>query len=617
LNEPAGYTGKAMFKKSSKKKSMETYGSAWIITGAVVILMITVMILAVLNIQRERHYMAEILSEKGAALIKSFEIAARTGMMTMMWERSQVQTLLEEIARQPGILYFFIADKKGLILAHSDRQQIGKTFVDTSPFQETIPKTSVQWRLRNLASGQRAFEVNRCFSPFADVRRKDIEKFRKPMCDSGNFRQKEGYWCFDHDRSFCEKKIIFLGLDISPFESAQKEDIKNSLVISLILVVLGFGGLFSIFLTQRYRSTRRLLQDTSAFADEVVTKLPVGLIATDRTDKITFFNEAAERITGLYHKDVREYDLKSVLPCALNEVLEPLIKGQIILEQEMECDFPFQAAVPVCVTASRIIDEEGDFVGNILMLRDLGEIRKLQNEIRRKEKLAALGGLAAGVAHEIRNPLSSIKGLASFFKNKSPEDGEDREAAEVMIREVDRLNRVISELLEFARPSNLNLKPTDINTVLEHSVRLIQEDAKTKNIKIFLSKQNILPMALIDPDRLVQCLLNLYLNSIQAMDNGGDLSIRAFQDKMGEIRIEISDTGSGIAPEHLNKIFDPYFTTKPSGTGLGLAIVQKIIEAHEGTIAIKSAQNEGTAVTISIPLRTQGKTEKGIEHEKE
>lgn len=606
-------TGKAMLKKSFKKTSMETYGSAWIITGAVVILMITVMILAVLNIQRERHYMADILSEKGSALIKSFEIAARTGMMTMMWERSQVQTLLEETARQPGILYFFITDKKGLILAHSDRNQIGKEFFDTSPFKESIPETSVEWRLRNLASGQRAFEVVRYFRPFAGVSRTEMEKFHMPMYESGILKSKADKWCFDHDRSFCEKKIIFLGLDISPFESAQKEDIKNTLVISAILAVLGFGGLFSIFLTQRYRATRRLLQDTSAFADEVVTKLPVGLIATDRADRITFFNEAAEAITGLSYKDVRDQSLKSVLPCGLYETIDHLMEGEHILEQEMECDFPVRAAVPVSVTASRIINEEGNFIGNILMLRDLGEVRKLQNEIRRKEKLAALGGLAAGVAHEIRNPLSSIKGLASLFKNKFVDNKDDREAAEVMIREVDRLNRVISELLEFARPSNLNFKPTNINYVLDHSVRLIQEDAKTKDIKILLSKENNLPTLFIDPDRFVQCLLNLYLNGIQAMENGGNLSIRAFLGKMQDVRIEIADTGTGIAAEYMDKIFDPYFTTKTSGTGLGLAIVQKIIEAHEGRITVRSAPGEGTGITVSIPIKTQEKIGKDIE----
>ncbi len=601
-----------MLRKSFKKMYMPAYGSGWVIAGAVIILLVIVMILAIHNIHREKRYMAEILSEKGAVLIRSFEIGARTGITYMMWEKSHAQTLLEDIARQPGILYFLITDKKGLIQAHSDKSQIGKTFFDASSFKESVQKTSVKWRLKKLASGQSAFEVYRYFRPFADVRQTDMGKFHAPMYESGMSGTSTDSWSFGADRSG-QGQIIFLGLDISPFESAQKEDIKNTLVISLILVVLGFGGLFSIFLAQRYRATRRLLQDTSAFADEVVTKLPVGLIATDRADRITFFNEAAEIITGLHYKDVRDQSLKSVLPCTLYEIIEHLAKGQHILEQEMECDFPVRGAVPVSVTASRIINEEGKFVGNILMLRDLGEVRRLQNEIRRKEKLAAIGGLAAGVAHEIRNPLSSIKGLASFFKNKFVEDSDDREAAEVMIREVDRLNRVISELLEFARPSNLNFKLTNINNVLDHSVRLIQEDAKAKDIKILLSKENNLPTLLIDPDRFAQCLLNLYLNGIQAMENGGNLSIRAFMGKMQDIRIEIADTGAGIAPEHMDKIFNPYFTTKISGTGLGLAIVQKIIEAHEGRIIVRSIPGEGTVITVSIPANTREKTGKDIE----
>jgi two-component system sensor histidine kinase HydH len=235
-------------------------------------------------------------------------------------------------------------------------------------------------------------------------------------------------------------------------------------------------------------------------------------------------------------------------------------------------------------------------------LRDLGEVRSLQEEIRRKEKLAAVGSLAAGIAHEIRNPLSSIKGLATYFGNKFAETDEDKESAGVMVREVDRLNRVISELLEFARPSELKLKQKNIKELLEHSVRLVQQDAKSNNIEIDLAVSDGLPSALLDPDRFSQALLNLYLNAIQAMDEGGVLSVKSTLGEEGEIKVEIADTGAGINPNDLNKVFDPYFTTKTKGTGLGLAIVHKIIEAHNGEIRIRSAPGKGTVFTLLIPI---------------
>ncbi|MBW1959786.1 MAG: PAS domain-containing protein [Deltaproteobacteria bacterium] len=329
----------------------------------------------------------------------------------------------------------------------------------------------------------------------------------------------------------------------------------------------------------------------------------MGLVATDKDGKIAFYNSAAERITGLDLSKARGRDPENILLshfCGLKEALD---RGESISEKEMECEFTEDKVVPVSVSASKIINEEGQFVGQVLIIRDLREVRRLQDEINRQEKLAAIGGLAAGVAHEIRNPLSSIKGIASYFKSKFDKDSDDKEAAGVMIQEVDRLNRVISELLEFAGPTELKLKQTDVNELLEHSVRLIQKEASTKDIaiKLNLSQQQL--VAEIDSDRFSQCLLNLYLNALQAMDTGGQLTIENSITEGNSINIEIKDTGSGIKTEDLNKIFDPYFTTKAKGTGLGLAIVHKIIEAHNGQIKIRSVPGQGTVFTIVIPVK--------------
>jgi two-component system sensor histidine kinase HydH len=165
------------------------------------------------------------------------------------------------------------------------------------------------------------------------------------------------------------------------------------------------------------------------------------------------------------------------------------------------------------------------------------------------------------------------------------------------------LNRVICELLEFARPSELRLRPTEVNELLRHSLRLIEPDAKAKNIEIRFSPTEGLPRVAIDPDRFTQALLNLYLNAIQAMDDGGVLSVSSSAGQNGEVRIQVADTGAGIRAEDLDKIFDPYFTTKARGTGLGLPIVHKIIEAHGGDIRVRSVVEKGTAFTIFIPTQ--------------
>jgi two-component system sensor histidine kinase HydH len=503
-----------------------------------------------------------------------------------------------------------VTDKTGRILADNDRAKIGKQFLDEPSMKALEPGTPVRWRLTNHWGGQEAFEVYRSFQPFAGSERFVGTGGLPGSCGPGMMMSRREDWCSPSSLA-TGQQIIFVGFEVRPFAEARREDIRNTLVISGVLVILGFGGFLSLFWAYNYRVARRKLQDTSAFADEVVSNLPVGLIATGSDGRITFLNEAAEKITGLSRDAARGKRPEEVVASPWCELKDILDQGGTVLEREMECSFSDNKAVPLSASASRIVNEEGEFVGTILILRDLGEVRRLQEEVRRKEKLAALGNLAAGVAHEIRNPLSSIKGFATYFGTKFPEGSEDRESAGVMIREVDRLNRVISELLEFARPSELRLRPTEVNELLRHSLRLIEPDAKAKKIEVRFSPTEGLPSVAIDPDRFTQALLNLYLNAIQAMDGGGVLSVSSSAGQDGEIRTQVADTGAGIQAEDLDKIFDPYFTTKPRGTGLGLPIVHKIVEAHGGEIRVKSVVGRGTVFTILIPTRTDKQGERG------
>jgi two-component system sensor histidine kinase HydH len=565
-----------------------------------VILLMVVVVLAVRNINREKAYMSQILSEKGAALIKAFEAGARTGMTGMMWGGNQVQRLLEETAHQPDIVYLMVAEHEGRILAHSDPALIGAALA-------AVPAADdhERWRLTTLPDGRTVFEVYRLFKPLRGGRGGGPHGMGRrraaAICPPGVPGPTAGDWCFPAEAEN-GTQVIFAGFDMAPFENARQEDIRHTLAISGVLALLGLGGFVSLFWAQHYRRARRSLQDASAFAEEVVASLPVGLIATDRKGRIAFFNEAAEAITGLGFLQARGQTLETVLPSHWDVLRDGLVQGARIFEREMECTFKHDRRLPVSVSASRIVNEDGAFVGHVIILRNLEEIRHLQAEIRRTEKLAALGGLAAGVAHEIRNPLSSIKGMASYLGSKFSEDSGDREAAQVMIGEVDRLNRVISELLDFARPSELNRQPTDMTALLARTIKLIAPDAAAQNVTV--DQQSTLAAddrPVLDGDRMAQCLLNLYLNAIQAMPDGGKLTVRVDNGTDGGLAIEIGDTGTGIPEESLPRIFDPYFTTKTSGTGLGLAIVHKIIEAHGGRVRVFSASGRGTRFRLEMP----------------
>ena len=591
--------------KGDLRPGMQT--SPWIILGSTAILLIVVMVLAFQNTSRERRYMSELLSAKGAALIRAVEAGARTGMMGMMWGGEQIQRLIEETARLPDVLYMAVIDQNGQTVAHSDPSKINMPFDQGRKVTHLGPHELENWELVTLSNQQRIFEVHRHFRPLPFNGNHASGHMQSMMRRHGMRSDPSNDWFSPEKR---KQLLIIIGLDVTPFEEAIRSDIRTTVVLSVIMLLLGFGGFVSLFWMHSYRAAKKSLQDTSAFADEVVSHLPVGLIATDRSGRITFFNAAAEEITGLKKTLAQNKKPDAFLPEKMCGLQESLDQGKTIIEHEMECTFTGKEAVPISVSATHITNDQGDFVGSVLILRDLSEIRRLQNEIRRQEKLAAMGGLAAGIAHEVRNPLSSIKALATFFAGQFADGSEAQEAAGVMVLEVDRLNRVITELLEFARPTDLNRQTNDIGLLLSRSIRLIRQDATNKKIDIKQHTENDIGSVWIDPDRLAQCLLNLYINAIQAMEDGGTLTVKCAVDRVENVTITVSDSGRGIAPEHLNKIFEPYFTTKKKGTGLGLAIVHKIIEGHQGHIEVESTIGQGSSFTMMIPCK-QSKQQRG------
>jgi two-component system sensor histidine kinase HydH len=242
----------------------------------------------------------------------------------------------------------------------------------------------------------------------------------------------------------------------------------------------------------------------------------------------------------------------------------------------------------------------------VLLLKDLQEVYALRREIHRNQRLASVGRLAAGVAHEVRNPLSSIKGFATYFKERYREKPEDQQIAGIMIQEIDRLNRVIGQLLDFARPIKVAAKTVAVPQLVADSLKLVEARAKEKAIGI---ETTIVPQLLtvcLDPDRIKQVLLNLYLNALDAMEAGGRLSVSAAaEDHDRWIVFRVSDTGHGISKENQSQIFDPYYTTKSTGTGLGLAIAHNIVDAHGGRIEVVSTAGEGTTVTVRIPKASE------------
>jgi len=227
------------------------------------------------------------------------------------------------------------------------------------------------------------------------------------------------------------------------------------------------------------------------------------------------------------------------------------------------------------------------------------QIFEIEEQLRRADRLSALGELSAGMAHEIRNPLASIRGTAEILRDGIDPSDRRYEFAGILVKEVDRLNRVVQDFLDFARPAPTDKKTVDTVSILEDVLALTRQQAIKKNVEMRLEARPI-PLLAGNGEQLKQAFLNLVLNALQSMPEGGGLTVATLAEN-GEIRISFRDTGSGIAAENLDRIFNPFFTTRTEGTGLGLAITHRIVQGHGGRIDVESRPGEGTIFTLTFP----------------
>ncbi len=442
---------------------------SWLLTGTVVLLVLLFSAMIVRDYGRETATARQNIEEKGSVLIRALESGTRVGM-GMRMHHAQLQALLEEMAWQPGVLWFAVTDENGKIIAHSDPQQVDTALY--SPAQMRELKVGEQERWRRLAEPQPALEIYRQFRPLNPARGHHMGMMKH--CNSALAQPNV-------------PQVIFIAFDSRELDAAQARGLRNMMIMLGAAALVIVATILAQFWFRRYRRSRQQLQEAMA----------------------------------------------------------------------------------------------------------------------RKEKLMALGHLAAGVAHEIRNPLSSIKGLAKYFAERTPPGGEAQELALVMAKEADRLNRVVSELLELVRPAHLNYQSVDINALIHHSLQLVSQDAQSRGIELQFTPRPELTTIKADPDRLNQVLLNLYLNAMQAIGRDGVIHVSASEADRQRVKIVVKDSGKGMSDEELQAIFTPYFTTKADGTGLGLAVVQNIIEQHGGTIRAESQPGAGAIFTLWLPVDAQ------------
>jgi two-component system sensor histidine kinase HydH len=337
------------------------------------------------------------------------------------------------------------------------------------------------------------------------------------------------------------------------------------------------------------------------YTENVMESMADALISIDHERKIVTSNRRAAEILGVAESDLKNRGITEVLGQEVGEFLRGQGPKGVIRDQEIEVHHRSGKGIPLSLSAAPLKDETGREMGSVLLLRDLREIRDLQEKVRRSERLASLGRLAAGVAHEIRNPLSSIRGFAQFFMQRFKGREKEEEYASVMVKEVDRLNRVITELLDFARPKEPRREPHSLEEILEHTLEVLKPELAKKKAEVEKQVERELPPARVDRDQLSQAFLNLLINSLEAMEEGGKIRVGLKRVGQDSIEVSIGDTGKGIPGEDMEKVFEPFFSTKRKGTGLGLAIVHQIVDGHGGDIQVESREGEGTTFQITLP----------------
>jgi two-component system sensor histidine kinase HydH len=354
------------------------------------------------------------------------------------------------------------------------------------------------------------------------------------------------------------------------------------------------------------RGSQQRLGKMTAFTDMLISSLPIGLIATDSSNVIRIYNDSAKELIGLAAEKIIGGRPHVCLPAKMARMFSGReMRGHVERQTEIQLTAPLEKNKTLQLASMMVLDDSGGFAGEVLLIRDLTTVKRLEKELRRSERLAALGKMAAGVAHELRNPLSSIKGLAMVLKSNFSPAGKEAETADILVKEVERLNRGIGELLDYAKPGQLRRERASVIEIIKKTVSLVQVDAESFGISLRLKMGDDLPELMLDKDKMNQVFLNLFLNAIQAMENGGKLLVAAEHDAR-HIIITVRDSGVGILPENLGRVFDPYFTTKNDGTGLGLAMTAKIVEEHGGWMELSSVAGSYTEVRVILPLTEDG-----------
>jgi two-component system sensor histidine kinase PilS (NtrC family) len=379
--------------------------------------------------------------------------------------------------------------------------------------------------------------------------------------------------------------------------------------VSMFLLVGTVGG----YLADRIKLKGRALQHAESALEQlridtnyILENMSSGVLVVDTNGRVITMNAAAEEILEVRKEEVLTRHLDNALarraPDLAHELVHSLALEKPRRRQELGGHTRAGAYRPLGISISPLTDGTQRRRGVIAVFQDLTEVHEMRERVRKADRLAAVGELSAGIAHELRNPLASISGSIEMLYHELALEGENKRLMELIMRESDRLDRIISDFLEFARLRTPRRMPSSLSRCIEEVVTLVRQNAeKSEGIVIRTADNPALPEVWMDDEQMRQVFMNMAVNACEAMKRGGTLEITAERVDESTVRVAFRDEGPGIDPEGMDRMFEPFFTTKDGGTGLGLAMANKIVNAHGGSIAFCNVER-GAVFTVVLPV---------------
>jgi two-component system sensor histidine kinase PilS (NtrC family) len=391
------------------------------------------------------------------------------------------------------------------------------------------------------------------------------------------------------------------------------EQIRERLYYSLAVHLIGFYlvALTTAHLTERVRLTRRELEQNrgelaalQALNSNILNSIHSGILATDLEGRVRFANPPGLEMLGRAGAELRHAPVAAVL--GEGEDFLDRVRVQLEERRRFRCEKEFQNALGqrlhLGISAAFLLDAERRSQGLIFVFQDLTEVRALEDELKLKDRMAVLGEMAAGLAHELRNPLASMTGSVQMLRQDLRLEAEHAELMEIILRESQRLDRTIHDFLIFARPGRFHPQRADLAELARETLTLLRNSREFKLVhSVRTEVEPQADMGWADPNQLKQVFWNLATNALKAMPEGGCLTVKIARAGADRRRVSFCDQGRGMTPQQVERYFRPFQGSFHGGTGLGLSIVYRIVEEHGGSVRVRSARGEGTEIEIDLP----------------